>query len=132
LRNEPSWLAVEEVIALNRDAVSDTGEPFSLIDEGALESALNRPVNHWHYGEDDLVTLAVKLLLGIAQDHPFIQGNKRTGTLAALSFFEKNGYRFTAPDSMLFGEIVLSVITGQIAESFFIDVIRNAVLPIDE
>jgi death-on-curing protein len=84
-QNEPRWLEPDEVIELNRLIVDATGEPFLVRDYGLLASALAKPIQYWSYEhEDDAVTLAVTLLFGIAQNHPFEQGNKRTAFEAAL------------------------------------------------
>jgi death-on-curing family protein len=87
LPNEPIWLETAEVIELNRLIVAETGEPFLVRDLGGLESAVERPRNCSRYeAQDDALTLAVTLLFGIAGNHPFLQGNKRTGFEAALIF----------------------------------------------
>jgi death on curing protein len=78
--------------------VAATGEPFALLDAGKLESALARPINHWEYGEDDVLTLGIILLIAIAQSHAFLQGNKRTGFYAAEMFLNLNGYSLIASD----------------------------------
>ena len=52
-----------------------TSEPFQLREAGLLESAMASPINHWHYGERSVAKLAGLLLLAIARDHPFAQGN---------------------------------------------------------
>lgn len=75
MRSEPVWLSAQLVTEFNARTVTETGEPFFVRDAGLLESALARPINHWSYGEDDLALLAVSLLLGIARNHPFGQGN---------------------------------------------------------
>jgi death-on-curing protein len=72
-------LPLEEVVRINRDAVAATSEPHLLSSPSLLESALGKPINHWSYGEDDIVTLATQLLLGIARNHPFAQGINEPG-----------------------------------------------------
>jgi death-on-curing protein len=76
-RVEPAWLTLEAIIDTNRVIVTSTGEPHLVLNPGLLKSAGKRCENHWYYdGVDDVVVLAIKLLLGIAQNHPFEQGNK--------------------------------------------------------
>jgi death-on-curing protein len=97
LRSEPVWVTAKAVIRANQRAVTDAGEPFFIRDRGLLESALARAQNQWAYGENDLATLAVAVLLGVARNHPFGQGNKRAAFAAAEYFLFLNGWEFTHP-----------------------------------
>jgi death on curing protein len=124
LRSEPAWLTAEQIVAVNCKIVEGTGEPHLLLQPALLESAWAKPINHWHYGEDDMVVLAVQLLLGIARDHCFEQGNKRTGFVCAVMFLELNGYELTATDSDHLGELVTRVIARQLAEERFTEILR--------
>jgi death-on-curing protein len=121
---------LEEVIAIDRDVVAQTGEPFLLHRAALLHSALERPFNHWHYGgEDDMVTLTAVLLLGIAQNHPFEQGNKRTALLSALEFLEDNGYRFEIDDYVYLAELIRDAVAKEVSEMDFIRIIRTFIIP---
>jgi death on curing protein len=100
-----------------------------LLDRGLLESAWAKPVNHWHYGEDDVVILAIQLLFGVARNHPFQQGNKRTGFTAATMFLLDNGYRVVATDSMELAELVRRTVADEMTESRFGEIIRQFVFP---
>ncbi|MEA3010188.1 MAG: death on curing protein [Sphingomonadales bacterium] len=125
MRSEPVWVTAKAVIRANQRAVADTGEPFFLRDRGLLESALARPQNLWAYGENDLATLAVAVLLGIARNHPFGQGNKRAAFAAAEYFLFLNGWEFTQPDRAALGDRVIELITGNLDEEDFVDLIRG-------
>jgi len=92
LPNEPRWLPIEAVVEINRAVVVTSGEPHLLRDQGLLESALARPRNFFGFGEEDIVVLAVSLMVGIAQAHAFTQGNKRTCFVAMVQFLKINGY----------------------------------------
>jgi death-on-curing protein len=96
-----------------------------LLDYGKLESALNRPKNHWEYGEDDMLTLAILLLIGIAQAHAFLQGNKRTGFISAEMFLNANGYSLQIADTPLLGEALERMIEGKITEEAFHLAVQN-------
>lgn len=124
--SEPRWLAFEEIIDLNRDLVQQTGEPFILRDKGLLESACARPVNLWAYeAEEDAVTLAVALLFGIAQNHVFMQGNKRTGFVAALMMLRLNGWTVhPSVDSAALADMVLAVLRNDTSEQAFAEFLR--------
>ncbi|HEX2134598.1 MAG TPA: type II toxin-antitoxin system death-on-curing family toxin [Microvirga sp.] len=130
MRNEPRWLPLEEIVEVNRDLVALTGEPFFVRDRGLLESACAKPRNRWGYGEDDIVALAVALLFGIARNHPFGQGNKRTGFTAAVMFLRINGYDLTAADSQELGKSVEDIINNIVSEERFTEMLRPFVVPI--
>ena len=66
---------------------------------GLLESALARPQNLYAYGEGDAAALAAAYAFGIIRNHPFVDGNKRIGLLAAALFLEANGHRFVASEA---------------------------------
>jgi death on curing protein len=132
LLNEPNWLPLEEVIAINRDAVVTTQEPFLVRDIGLVESALHKPRHHWEYAQADLAELAVQLFLGIAQNHGFEQGNKRTAWTAALMFLEINGYELQAKlDSDKLGEILVRIIDKKIPAAPLVKILRAYVRPLD-
>src|SRR5687768_9653598 len=87
LRNEPHWISAETAIEYNERLVAASGEHHFLRDRGLLESACARPLNLWAYNhEQDVCRLAASLGIGIARNHPFEQGNKRTGFVCAIDF----------------------------------------------
>jgi death-on-curing protein len=133
LPNDPIWLTSEQVIRINLRLVQKTGEPHFLRDHGALESALNQPVNKWLYEEGtDIPNLAAHLLLGIGRNHPFEQGNKRTGFASTSIFLRFNGYSFVAPDGPLLGEFIDRIITQTLAEAIFFDAWNKCIIPSEE
>jgi death on curing protein len=99
--------------------VTDSREPYALLDYGKLESALNRPRNRWEFGEDDILTLAILLIVAIGQAHAFLQGNKRTAFISAEMFLEINGYSLQIRDSPILGEALERVITHELSEEAF-------------
>jgi death on curing protein len=107
---EPIWLSIDEVIETNRDVVAETGEPYHLRNYNGLASALDRPRNRFLYEGDDIVSLAMSLLFGIAENHPFEQGNKRTGFISADQFLWRNGFQLSFPDNKLLGRKIRAVI----------------------
>lgn len=123
MASEPHWLAAADIIALNAEIVAETGEPHAVRDSNLLESACARPLNHWHYGEEETAVLAVALLLGIARNHPFTQGNKRTAFEAADGFLWLNGYDLMVPDRTAFADLIVDVITGAAPERDLIDLL---------
>jgi death-on-curing protein len=132
LASEPRWLTPAEVEELNALIVAETGEPHGVRDRGLLESACHRPYHrHAYEGANDVVILAADLLFGIAQNHPFLQGNKRTGFEAALLFLEANGYEFVAEDRVELAQMIVDVITGALPAAAFEAHIRPYVIPED-
>jgi death-on-curing protein len=100
-------------------------------DEGLLLSALAKPINHYKYdGETDAVSLAVTLLFGIARNHPFEQGNKRTAFLAAIDFLDLNGYQLTLVDSPALAKLIVRVLTHKLSEAAFEATLRKSVAPL--
>ncbi len=92
---EPRWLALATVRAIHAESVAAHGGSAGIRDVGLLESALDRPRNLLAYGDDPTVfDLAAAYCSGIVGNHPFVDGNKRAGLLAAVAFLDLNGYVF--------------------------------------
>ena len=94
--SEPKWLAFKEVETIHTLVIEAAGGSHGLRDANLLESALARPLNLNAYGETDLFQLAASYAEGIARNHAFIDGNKRTAWTAADVFLRKNGYAIHA------------------------------------
>jgi death-on-curing protein len=97
--NAPAWLLREAILAVHEQLLSDFGGGSGLRDAGLLDSALGRPENRFAYGQASLVDLAAAYAFGIVKNHPFVDGNKRTGFTAAIMFLEINGWRFQASEA---------------------------------
>jgi death-on-curing protein len=130
LPSEPEWLSVEVVVEINRAAVAITGEPHFVRDLGLLESAIARPQNAFAYGEEDSVSLAVRLMAGIAQAHAFEQGNKRTAFIAMVQFLNANGLDVTIEDSEVWAEPMIELIEHRLTEEDFVRAIRPFVVTV--
>ena len=89
-REEPRWLSPEIALAVHDRQLAEHGGPTGLRDPGAFESALARALNRWSYGEGDPCALAAAYAFGIARNHPFVDGDKRTAWIAARSFLILN------------------------------------------
>lgn len=96
--SEPLWLSLELVLAIHNELIAEFGGPEGVRDEGALDAALSRPRNRWHYERSDLPALAAAYAFGIAKNHPFIDGNKRTAFVALTTFLGLNEIDFSAPE----------------------------------
>ncbi len=87
------YLSLADAIELHRRMMDFTGQPFQgLRDEGALDSALNRPQMAAYYEDADLITQAVLLAIGISQAQAFVDGNKRTAYHCCDVFLRINGF----------------------------------------
>lgn len=107
-----------------------TGEPYGLLKPGELESALYSPQNaYYHGGEEDILVLASTLMLSIARNHPFEQGNKRTGFVAGVMLLELNGYTLSADYTGVAHEFV-AVIAHKLDEEEFTDALYDLLEPI--
>ena len=89
------WISSEVVYAIHDRQLSEHGGGQGVRDAGAIESALGRPQNLVAYGEPDAAALAAAYAFGIARNHGFVDGNKRTAWVIARLFLADNGYRLT-------------------------------------
>lgn len=124
--NEPRWLPLDVIIRANAAEVARTGEPHHLLDVGLLESAWAKPRNRWSYeGEEDLLTLASALMQGVAQNHPFQQGNKRTAFQAGVLFLRSNGLTIDKRlDSADLADALVALIEHEMDEAGFVAFLR--------
>ncbi|MCO5130567.1 MAG: type II toxin-antitoxin system death-on-curing family toxin [Xanthobacteraceae bacterium] len=113
--HEPVWLTLEIVIAIHGEQLAIHGGADGLRDQGMLESALERPRNRWLYEQDDLAELAAAYAFGIARNHPFVDGNKRTSLLALYTFLGVNGVDFVVPEAEA-AAIILALAAGEVSE----------------
>jgi death-on-curing protein len=95
---KPYWLTREESLALHDMMLSDYGGIVGVRDDNLLDSALARPQQLFSYGKPTLTDLAAAYVFGIVKNHPFFDGNKRTGFMMGAGFIERNGLRFTASE----------------------------------
>jgi death on curing protein len=121
--SEPVWIDYELVLAIHDRQLVEHGGAEGLRDEALLQSALGRPPNHFAYESSDVVELAAKYTAGIVQNHPFVDGNKRTGFVVGVLFLELNGYRFTASEEAA-AQAVLELAAGTMDERSFCEFLR--------
>ena len=112
------WLLEETVIAIHYRQISEHGGGECLRDEGLLSSAMARPKNLLAYSKPrpDLAALAAAYAYGIARDHPFVDGNKRTALVAARTFLLLNGVNLEASQDekyLTFMELAKGTLTGE-------------------
>jgi len=88
---EPFWVRDDVVVALHNRQLAEHGGPQGARDTGLLESALNSPKHKWHYEKPSIEELAATMAYGIARNHPFVDGNKRTAYVCMRLFLKLNG-----------------------------------------
>lgn len=94
----PIWLSKAIVLAMHERLLAEHGGSAGLRDPGLLDSALARPRQLHAYGAPDISDLATAYAAGIIRNHPFVDGNKRTGFLCAWLFLKENGFRLMADE----------------------------------
>lgn len=109
------WVPKRALVHLHDISLAQHGGAAGVRDEGLLESALARPENLAHYGKPDIAELAACYAVGLAKNHPFVDGNKRVAFLALGLFLRLNGHRLTAEqaDATM---TMIAVAAGEIQE----------------
>jgi death-on-curing protein len=122
------WLLEEAIIAIHHRQISEHGGGEGLRDQGLLASALARPQNLLAYAQPkpDLAALAAAYAYGIARDHPFVDGNKRTSLVAARTFLLLNGVNLEATQDEKY-VIFLHLADGTLTENQLADWIRQRI-----
>jgi death on curing protein len=120
------WLSREIVLAIHDEQLAAHGGATGLRDAGLLESALARPLNHAGYVGPDIAHLTALYALGIVHNHPFVDGNKRTGYVALETFLELNGALFPVSDADAVIAI-LKLAAGDTPDEKFIAWVRSHV-----
>jgi death on curing protein len=124
MSSEPKWLTYDQVIAIHSRQLRRFGGAAGLRDDGLLRSAIERPVNKWHYQQAGLAELAAAYAFGLAKNHAFVDGNKRIAFMSLMIFLRKNGVRF-APDQAHATKIILSLAAGEVSEESLARWIRD-------
>jgi death-on-curing protein len=96
--SDPVWLPVGLVLGIHDRQIAEHGGLAGVRDQGLLESGMTRPINAYAYGEKDLCELAALYAAGIVKNHPFADGNKRTGFVACELFLAANAMSLDAAD----------------------------------
>lgn len=119
------WIEAELVLvlAIHDRQLVEHGGAAGVRDEALLHSALGRPMNQFAYESTDVVELAAKCTASIVQNHPFVDGNKRTGFVVGILFLELNGYRFTASEEAA-AQAILELAAGTMDEKTFCEFVR--------
>jgi death-on-curing protein len=121
---EPIWLTDDQIIAIHSRQLRRFGGAAGLRDEGLLRSAIERPLNKWHYERTELPELAAAYAFGLAKNQAFVDGNKRIAFMSMMTFLRKNGVRFL-PDPAHATRIIISLAAGEVSEESLARWIRD-------
>ena len=114
--NEPEWILKETVLALHEQSLHEHGGSSGIRDDRLLNPALGKPQNLFAYGHPNLFDLAASYAYGLVKNHPFLDGNKRTGFVTAVLMLELNGFRFQATEADA-AIHTLALAAGELTES---------------
>jgi death-on-curing protein len=112
---EPIWITRRVVLALQEALLERFGGLAGIREDNLLESALHRPQHLFAYGKPSLFELAASYATGIVKNHPFVDGNKRAGFMAAYIFLSVNGCLFQASEEQVVLQ-TLALAAGEIGE----------------
>ncbi len=130
---EPKWLDKKRILAIHTKQIQQFGGQPGVRDEGLLESALGKPLNVYFYSEvhPDIAVLAASYAYGIARNHPFLDGNKRTALVACRLFLRKNGFSMVASKIEKY-ETFLRLAEGLLSEEQLANWISEKTRPIEK
>ncbi|MFO1163055.1 MAG: type II toxin-antitoxin system death-on-curing family toxin [Reyranellaceae bacterium] len=121
---EPLWIDERDALTLHDRLLVLHGGASGMRDDGLLKSALARPRQHFAYARAaEIIQLAAVYTVGIVRNHPFVDGNKRTGFVVGILFLELNGYRFTASEEEA-ANAILALAAGSAEESDYVEFLR--------
>ena len=118
------WISKQALLLLHAESLAEHGGGDGLRDEGLLDSALARPLNLAAYGQPDAAALAASYGVGVAKNHPFVDGNKRAALLATGLFLYFNGYTLQATQADT-TRTVLGLAAGEVSEEAFAAWLRD-------
>ena len=123
---QPEFLEVEGVLQIHVDQIERYGGLLGLRDLGLLISAVSMPkaMHAGHLLHEDIFAMAGAYLFHITRNHPFLDGNKRTGAASALVFLDMHGIEVTADDDALF-ELVIGVASGTVEKPGVAEFLRT-------
>jgi death-on-curing protein len=124
---EPVWIDERDALTVHDRLLALHGGAGGVRDDALLKSALARPRQHYAYAKSPgIVDMAAVYTAGIVRNHPFIDGNKRTGFVVGILFLELNGYRFTASEESA-AQAVLELAAGRLDETSYSAFLRDNV-----
>ena len=124
-RNEPLWIETRDALAIHDRQLALHGGGVGVRDQGLLESALARPRQHYAYANlPDVIEMAALYTAGLVRNHPFVDGNKRTGFVVGILFLELNGFGFNASEEDA-TQAVIGLAAGTLDEAGYLAWLRQ-------
>ena len=125
-KKEPLWIEARDVLAIHDRLLALYGGAAGLRDRGLLKSALARPRQSYTYSEtSDVIEMAALYTAGIVRNHPFIDGNKRTGFVIGVLFLELHGFDFKASEADA-TQAVMALAAGTLDEAGYAAWLRES------
>ncbi len=115
---EPLWLNREDCLAIHEMMLAQHGGLAGVRGEGLLESALSKPQHLFAYSSPTIAEMAASYAAGIILNHPFLDGNKRTGFMLAATFLEIKGIEFTATEESVI-DMTLALASGKLKQAAY-------------
>jgi death on curing protein len=125
---EPVWITAAQLHAVHLAQLREHGGTPGVRDEGLLDSALNRARNKFAYGEHDLAVLAAAYAFGLAKNHAFVDGNKRSAFQGMYLFLGLNGHDIDASEPEVV-DVVTRLASGRMTEAAFAQWVRTHMTP---
>jgi death-on-curing protein len=123
------WIESDDAVRFHDQQIAIHGGASGLRDAGLLESAVARPQKNAQYGVDDLAELAGAYGFGIARNHPFVDGNKRTALVVMEAFLVLHGSELKADNAEAVA-VILALASGQVTEEQLVSWIRDHLVPL--
>lgn len=120
------WVSEAGPLAAHGEQLLEHGGGDGIRDKGLFESAMARPQNLAAYGEPDAAQLTASYAFGLAKNHPFVDGNKRTAAVVSEGFLNKNGYMLTATNAEV-ATIFDALAAGELSEDELADWFRERI-----
>jgi death on curing protein len=124
-KTEPEWICLNAVFAIHDEQIAEHGGSMGIRDQGLLESAITRAQNLHAYSHPDIAALAASYAYGIARNHAFVDGNKRTSRVVTRTFLMLNGGYRIAADKAEQVKVWLDLAAGTLSEEAFAEWLRT-------
>ena len=129
MKHEPEWVNPEVIDAFHFEQIREHGGVYGVRDQGLLESAIEQPRQMWCFASPDLCDLAAVYAYGLAKNHPYLDGNKRTAAITCELFLMLNGLQFTIDEVAKYPEF-LGLASGVHTQESFAEWLRSVTQPI--
>jgi len=127
--SEPRWIAKQAVFLLHAESLAEHGGAEGIRDEGALESALVKPINQYTYaGTSDMSVLAAAYAAGLSRNHPFLDGNIRAAFITICLVLALNWLRLVATQVDA-ARVMLALAAGQLSEAELAEWVQSHLEP---